>query len=112
MPPLTYAKYLDRVLGAWLGAFAGTTAGASRVGDKHFEQLKFDKKLLAKPITNDTIHLAVLSQHALRERGPHLTSKGLVEEWKQHFTSDSAEYGIARRNWRLGISPPASGRHN
>jgi ADP-ribosylglycohydrolase len=112
MASLTYAKYLDRVLGAWLGAFAGATAGGTRAGGKEFAEVKFDKKLLSKRLASDATDLAVLRVHALKERGPHLTSKALAEEWQQHFASETAEFGIARRNWRLGVPPPASGRHN
>jgi len=112
MASITYAKYLDRVLGAWLGAFAGAAVGASRAGEREFADGKFDKKLLSTLAPADVTDLAVLNLHALKERGPHLTSKALVEEWQQHFTSDAAEFGVARRNWRLGIAPAASGRHN
>ncbi len=112
MASITYARYLDRVLGAWLGAFAGAAAGANRVGEKDFANVKFDKKFLAKFVPADATDLAVLNIHALKERGPHLTSKALAEERQEHFASDAAEYGIARRNWRLGIPPATSGRHN
>src|SRR5690242_14541545 len=99
MPSLTYAKYFDRVLGAWLGAFAGAGVGARRQGEKEFAEVKFDKKSLGNIAPNDSVGLALLSVHALKERGPHLTSKALVEEWQQHFVPESAEFGIARRNW-------------
>jgi ADP-ribosylglycohydrolase len=112
MPSITYAHYLDRVLGAWLGAVAGATIGSAHAARKDFADTRFDKKLLAKLIPGAATDLAVLHVHALRERGPHLTSKALAEEREQHFRSEAAEFGIARRNWRLGVPPPASGRHN
>lgn len=112
MASITYARYLDRVLGGWLGAFAGESVGSRRVGERAFATVAFDKKSLSPLAPGDATDLAVLWVHALHERGPHLTSKALVEEWRQHFPPHRAEYGIARRNWALGIQPAASGRFN
>lgn len=112
MASITYSKYLDRVLGGWLGSFAGGSVGTRRTGECAFASVAFDKKPLSRPAPGDATDLAVLWVHALHERGPHLTSKALVEEWRQHFPSHRAEYGIARRNWALGIQPAASGRFN
>lgn len=111
MPTITYARYFDRVLGAWMGAFAGASLGGKRSGQKEFAATKLDQKHLAKLAPADATELAVLWTHALKEHGPHLTSKSLAEEWQQHFASHRAEFGIARRNWLLGVHPSASGRH-
>ena len=59
---------------------------------------------------NDDLDLQVLWLKVLEEKGPALTSDDLAQAWLDGCWYPFNEYGIFRRNWRLGIHPPMSGR--
>jgi len=106
---ITYDDYLDRVLGGWIGKCLGGTIGARFEGRKDW--IEIEPADLFPPVVppNDDLDLQVLWLKVLEERGEHLTSEDLAAAWLQWCWYPFNEYGIFRRNWRIGIAPPASG---
>ncbi len=107
---LSYDQYLDQVLGGWIGKSMGGAIGARFEGHKGWIELRADEMFPDAMPPNDDLDLQVLWLKVLEEKGPALTSDDLAEAWLEGCWYPFNEYGIFRRNWRLGIHPPYSGR--
>jgi len=107
---LDYDTYLDRVLGGWIGKSMGGAVGARFEGHKGWIEIEAADMFPAKVPPNDDLDLQVLWLKVLEERGAALTSRDLATAWLESCWYPWNEYGIFRRNWRLGIAPPMSGR--
>ena len=106
---LSYARYLDQILGGWIGKSMGGAIGARFEGYKGWIELAPDQMFPPTMPPNDDLDLQVLWLKVLEEKGASLTSDDLAEAWLQGCWYPFNEYGIFRRNWRLGIHPPYSG---
>lgn len=107
---IAYEVYLDKIYGGWLGKCIGGTIGARFEGQKHWIE-PGDEGLFPDEVPpNDDLDLPVLWLKVLEEKGTHVRSDDLAEAWLEHCWYPFNEYGIFRRNWRLGIRPPLSGR--
>ena len=109
---ITYAEYLDRVRGGWLGKSIGGAVGARFEGNKNAIDIKPQDALPPEMPPNDDLDLQVLWLSVLEEKGPAITSDDLADAWLEKAWYPFNEYGNFRRNHRLGIRPPYSGRFN
>mgnify|MGYP001089924411 CR=1 FL=1 len=107
---LSYDRYLDQVLGGWIGKSMGGAVGARFEGNKGWIEIHPDDMFPAQMPPNDDLDLQVLWLKVLEEKGAALTSDDLAAAWLEGCWYPFNEYGIFRRNWRLGIHPPYSGR--
>jgi ADP-ribosylglycohydrolase len=106
---LSYGRYLDAVWGGWIGKSIGGAIGARFEGYKGWIELDPADFFPDVIPPNDDLDLQVLWLKVLEERGTALTSDDLAVAWLEHCWYPFNEYGIFRRNWRLGIHPPDSG---
>jgi len=109
---LTYADYLNRILGGWIGKSIGGAVGARFEGYKGWIEISPREMFPATIPPNDDLDLQVLWLHVLEEKGAALTSDDLAQAWIEQCWYPFNEYGTFRRNWRLGIHPPDSGRYD
>ena len=107
---LSYEQYLDKVLGGWIGKCIGGTIGARFEGNKDWVEILPDEMFPDVVPSNDDLDLQILWLKVLEEKGASLTSDDLAEAWLEGCWYPFNEYGIFRRNYRLGIHPPESGR--
>jgi hypothetical protein len=107
---LNYDRYLDQVLGGWIGKSVGGAIGARFEGNKGWIEIDPGEMFPPTMPPNDDLDLQVLWLKVLEEKGAALTSDDLAEAWLEGCWYPFNEYGIFRRNWRLGIHPPMSGQ--
>jgi hypothetical protein len=107
---ISYERYLDAILGGWIGKSAGGAIGARFEGYKGWIEINPSEMFPDKMPPNDDLDLQVLWLKVLEEKGAALTSDDLAAAWLEGCWYPFNEYGIFRRNWRLGIHPPDSGR--
>lgn len=106
---ISYTRYLDKILGGWIGKSAGGAIGARFEGTKGWIEISPDEMFPEEMPPNDDLDLQVLWLKVLEEKGIALTSDDLAEAWLEGCWYPFNEYGIFRRNWKLGIHPPNSG---
>ena len=109
---LTYERYLDQIYGGWIGKSMGGAAGARFEGTKEWLELRSEEMLPPVVPPNDDLDMSVLWLKVLEEKGMALQPEDLAEAWMKDCWYPFNEFGIFRRNWRLGIPPPASGQFN
>ncbi|GAA4468857.1 hypothetical protein GCM10023189_54890 [Nibrella saemangeumensis] len=109
---ISYQTYYDKVLGGWTGKCAGGILGAPIEGLKRFNDIELSDSLFDTNFPNDDLDLQVLWLDVVKKRGPTLRESDLAGHWLAHVGFPWNEYGIATRNLRLGLYPPASGSHN
>lgn len=107
---LSYERYLDQVLGGWIGKSIGGTIGARFEGYKGWIELSPDEMFPEEIPPNDDLDIQVLWLKVLEEKGAALTSDDMAAAWLEGCWYPFNEYGIFRRNWQLGIHPPYSGQ--
>jgi ADP-ribosylglycohydrolase len=107
---LSYSRYLDQVLGGWIGKSIGGTIGARFEGYKGWIEISADEMFPDEIPPNDDLDIQVLWLKALEEKGAALTADDMAEAWLEGCWYPFNEYGIFRRNWNLGIHPPTSGQ--
>ena len=107
---LTYERYLDQILGGWIGNSMGGAIGARFEGQKRWIEIEASEMFPPKLPPNDDLDLQVLWLKVLEERGAALGADDLAAAWLDQCWYPMNEYGIFRRNWRLGIHAPYSGR--
>jgi hypothetical protein len=106
---LSYDRYLDQILGGWIGKSMGGAIGARFEGFKGWIEIRPEEMFPPSMPPNDDLDLQVLWLKVLEEKGPALTSDDLAAAWLDGCWYPFNEYGIFRRNWRLGIHPPYTG---
>jgi ADP-ribosylglycohydrolase len=107
---ISYERYLDQIMGGWIGKSMGGAIGARFEGNKGWIEINPDEMFPAKMPPNDDLDLQVLWLKVLEEKGAALDSDDLAAAWLEGCWYPFNEYGIFRRNWRLGIHPPMSGK--
>lgn len=107
---ISYDNYLNTVLGGWLGKSMGGAIGARFEGHKAWIEIAPAEMFPDTMPPNDDLDLQVLWLGVLEEKGAALTADDLARAWLRGCWYPFNEYGIFRRNWRLGIAPPQSGR--
>lgn len=107
---LAYTDYLDRIYGGWLGKSMGGAVGMRFEGYKGWIEIEPQEMFPPSVPPNDDLDMQVLWLKVLEEKGLATTADDLAEAWLEYCWYPFNEYGIFRRNWRLGIHPPMSGR--
>jgi len=109
---ISYDNYLDKILGGWIGKSIGGAIGARFEGNKSWIEISPDEMFPEKLPPNDDLDLQVLWLKVLEEKGDAFTSDDLAQAWLDWCWYHFNEYGLFRRNWRLGIHPPYSGKYD
>ena len=84
---LTYERYLDQILGGWIGKSMGGAIGARFEGYKGWIELRPDEMFPSSMPPNDDLDLQVLWLKVLEEKGPALTSDDLAAAWLEGETN-------------------------
>ncbi len=106
---LSYEDYLDKVYGGWMGKCIGGAIGARFEGQRrsiHIEPKDFFPETIP---FNDDLDLQMLWLKVLEEKGSAIRAEDLANAWLEGCWYPFNEYGLFKRNWKLGIVAPMSG---
>ena len=100
----------EKIMGCWLGKAVGGTLGMPFEGCPHTLNLNFYDPVPSEMVANDDLDLQVVWACVLDEmETPAVNKRILGEAWLKHVEFPWDEYGVAIRNMRNNIFPPASG---
>lgn len=107
--------YRDRVFGCWQGKNAGGTLGTP-LEEAWGQDEPFDvwwyPELQEGGLPNDDFEMQLAWLKAIEDIGPGITARDLSRYWLDHIGYNFDEYGLSKRNLRLGLEPPVSGHFN
>jgi len=106
---ISYQAYLNKIYGGWLGKSIGGTIGARFEGQRKVIDIAPGEFFPEVIPPNDDLDLQMLWLKVLEEKGAAFTSRDLADAWLEGCWYPFNEYGMFRRNWKLGIAPPVSG---
>lgn len=106
---LNEEEFRDRVYACFLGKTIGGTLGMPFEGQREMHNLTFYNPVPKEPVPNDDLDLQLLWLKALEENGAKINAHILGDYWLRYVVVDWNEYGIGKKNLRLGIPPPLSG---
>ena len=109
MNKITYATYLDKVYGCFLGKTVIGTLGAPYEGIKMPLELPFKEEMINTMLPNDDLDLQVLWLDVAEKYGESFTSDQLLDRFVNYCDYSPGEYAVMRKNWTRGIHTPASG---
>ena len=110
MRTISYAEYLDKVIGCFIGKAISGNIGAPHEGVKMPLELPFLPEMINPDLPNDDLDLQVLWLDVMEEKGEHFTSYDLLERFCRCTPYSPGEYSVMRKNFQRGIYPPYSGR--
>jgi ADP-ribosylglycohydrolase len=102
------ADFRDKVYACWLGKALGGTLGQPLEGKHGPHDVPLATKL-SQGIANDEADLEILWLAALEEHDAQVDARRLGEYWLRYVKVDWNEYGVGKKNMRLGLLPPLSG---
>jgi ADP-ribosylglycohydrolase len=107
---LSFKDYRDKLSGCWYGKNIGGTLGAPFECSRGvFEFDFYTQDLNGEPAPNDDLDLQLVWLNAVERFGRAVNASILGEYWLSYITPSWSEYGQAKNNLRMGISPPLSG---
>jgi len=109
---LSYDEYTDRILGGWIGKSMGGAVGARFEGYKGWIEITPQEMFPQELPPNDDLDIQVLWLKVVEEKGAAIASDDMAKAWLEWCWYPFNEYGTFRRNWRLGLHPPDSGRYD
>jgi ADP-ribosylglycohydrolase len=102
----------DRMMSCWLGKAIGGTLGMPFEGVRHTLSLSYYDPVPTEMLPNDDLDLQVIYACMLdRMTEPQIDRLVLAEAWR-HVGMSCDEYGVVKRNLRLGLRPPDTGRYD
>lgn len=106
---ISYATYLDKVRGCFLGKTVIGTLGAPYEGVKMPMELSFRPEMVNTMLPNDDLDLQVLWLDVVEKYGVNFTAAMLQKAFVENCDYSPGEYAIMRKNYGKGIYPPYSG---
>jgi len=113
---LSDTELRHRMMGCWLGKAVGGTLGMPYEGVRHTLDLTFYDPVPTEMLPNDDLDLQVVYAFLLdrmgeAEGGPRVDRHVLSAAWK-HIGISPDEYGVVKRNLKLGLTPPTTGAYD
>lgn len=109
---IEFKNYKDSLLGCWWGKYAGGVIGMPFEGRRGVLDLDWYYQKDLKGIDNDDLDLQLVWLRACEKHGNAVDSQILAENWITYITGTPSEYGVAKTNLKMHISPPLSGTMN
>ncbi|MEE9403563.1 MAG: ADP-ribosylglycohydrolase family protein, partial [Algisphaera sp.] len=108
-PPINRQDFRRRMIGCWLGKAVGGTLGMPYEGVDQMLELTFYDPVPTQMLPNDDLDLQVVYAFLLDKLDDiRVNRHDLVAAWP-HVGMSPDEYGICKRNLKLGLKPPHTG---
>lgn len=106
-------RYREKILGGWLGKAVGGTLGQPWEGCNGPLKLTFYQPVPETMIANDDLDVQVVWACKLSQEWNGRISRHLMAgAWPTCVNNPCDEYGVAIRNFKLGLHAPYTGRYD
>lgn len=113
MPDIDPADFRRRMNACLMGKAVGGTLGMPYEGVLHRLDLEFYDPVPTQMLPNDDLDLQVVYAYLLdRMSSPRVSRDVFIPAWQNHIGMSPDEYGICKRNLKLGLKPPVTGRYD
>lgn len=103
-------EYIDKVKGCWVGKNIGGTLGAPFESKRGLFDITYYTHDISKGVLpNDDLDLQLVWLNASEKYGTEVDAKILGAYWQAFVTAHWSEYGAAKNNMKMGMTPPLSG---
>ena len=109
---LSYAEYVRRVAGCFLGKTVGGTLGMPYEGDLAERTVTYYDPVPTEMVANDDLDLQVINLEHILQHGLPVSGRYLGKQWTDNLMGWPDEYGVANHNTTAGIFAPLSGAFN
>lgn len=109
---LTYQDYHKRLIGCFIGKCVGGTLGMPYEGEERLLNLTYYDPVPTEMLANDDLDLQVVWLERIRRFGLPVNRRYLAGAWTENIRGVCDEYGVAQRNVRHMLYPPASGAYD
>lgn len=100
----------DKILACWIGKNIGGTIGGPYECTKEFLDVKGFTSEKGEPLPNDDLDLQLAWLMALERNGAKTFDANiLATAWLNYIVPNWNEYGVGKKNLKMGLLPPLSG---
>ncbi|MFA9479532.1 ADP-ribosylglycohydrolase family protein [Phycisphaerales bacterium AB-hyl4] len=101
-----------RMMGCWLGKAVGGTLGMPYEGVRQPLNLSYYDPVPTEMLPNDDLDAQVVYAFLLDQMSEPRVDRHVLSRAWQHIGMSPDEYGICKRNLKLGLVPPATGSYD
>lgn len=112
MTPLSDTEFKRRMMACWLGKAVGGTLGMPFEGIRHCVNLSYYDPVPTEMLPNDDLDAQVVYAFLLDQMATPRVDRHVLSQAWAHVGQSTDEYGIVKRNLRLGLKPPATGSYD
>lgn len=109
---LEYEQYYNKLKACYVGKCVGGTFGMPFEGHEGMLDLKYYDPIPLEMVANDDLDLQVVITESIRRHGLPVSCRYLAKTWVENIRNVWDEYGVAQRNIRRKLYPPASGSYD
>lgn len=109
---IPFDTYYKKLVACFMGKSIGGTLGMPYEGEERLLELTYYDPVPTGMVANDDLDLQIVWLEQVRRHGLPVNRRYLADAWDENLRCMCDEYGVAQRNIRQKLMPPASGAYD